>query len=337
MPARLTVLVTSPRLPAGLLSPPAWRRLHEASTVLASSADLGLVSALAADNLRVQLVPSVTAASLLELASDDDLVWLASDDGDEELIAALAAEVVTRSELGLDAPPVEILVGSFDPPGARLLDLVDVMAQLRLGCPWDRQQTHESLVRYLVEETYETIEAIETGDRDHLLEELGDLMLQVVFHARLATERLDDPFDIDDVAAGIVDKLVRRHPHVFADAPAVDVEAVETSWESIKAEEKTRGSVLDGIPPGLPALSLADEVMSRCHRAGMTRMPSVPVPEEPRGTAESVGETLFASVAAANAAGVDAEQALRARVRQEMDDVRAREQRALPGVGPDEH
>ena len=115
-----------------------------------------------------------------------------------------------------------MLPGSYDLPGARLLDLVATMDRLRSpgGCPWDAEQTHESLVTYLVEETYETIEAIETGDRDHLREELGDLLLQVMFHSRIAAEHTEAPWSVDDVAGDIVDKLVRRHPHVFAGAVA---------------------------------------------------------------------------------------------------------------------
>lgn len=228
--------------------------------------------------------------------------------------------------------------------GSRLLDLVDVMDRLRQECPWDQQQSHESLVRYLVEETYETIEAIESGDRDHLREELGDLLLQVVFHARIASEQLGEGFDIDDVAGGIVEKLIRRHPHVFAGTPsgadgaeAGDAEAgerlsahdVASRWETLKAREKGRASAVDGIPLGLPALSLADKVIARVRRSG-----SQPVSVSTSSTsgtaesltAESLGEVLFALVAAASAAGLDAEQALRQRVAREMAQVRAADQ-----------
>jgi XTP/dITP diphosphohydrolase len=129
-------------------------------------------------------------------------------------------------------------------PGARLLDLVAVMDRLRSpgGCPWDREQTHASLAPYLLEETYETLEAIDSGDRAHLREELGDLLLQVVFHARVAAEHPLDPWTVDDVAAGITDKLVRRHPHVFADASAESAAHVEAAWDRLKAPEKERAS-----------------------------------------------------------------------------------------------
>ena len=123
------------------------------------------------------------------------------------------------------------------------------------GCPWDAEQTHESLVPYLIEEAHEAVEAIESGDRAHMAEELGDVLLQVVFHARVAQEHPEAPFDIDDVAGGIVEKLVRRHPHVFADVDADTAAEVAANWEQIKAAEKAgRTSVLDGIPAGLPAL-----------------------------------------------------------------------------------
>lgn len=232
--------------------------------------------------------------------------------------------------------------------GSRLLELVDVMDRLRRECPWDQQQTHQSLVRYLVEETYEAIEAIETGDTGHLREELGDLLLQVVFHARIASEPTDG-FDIDDVAGDIVAKMVRRHPHVFAALPAgadgveslgaetLSAEDVHSRWETLKAQEKGRSSPVDGIPLGLPALSLADKVVSRVRRAAASAVePGEEVAlasnqSEPPYTPESLGEALFALVAEASAAGLDAEQALRQRVLQEIAEVRAADQRGLAG------
>jgi XTP/dITP diphosphohydrolase len=191
------------------------------------------------------------------------------------------------------------------------------MDRLRTSCPWDREQTHESLVRYLLEEAYETLEAIETGDYTHLREELGDLLLQVYFHARIASEDTDDPFTIDDVAGGIVDKLVHRHPHVFAQTEGEDAPSlgeVEQRWEALKAAEKGRGSVLDGIPQALPALSLAEKTLGRAGRVGV----------EPRA-AESLGDRLLALVVEARAQGLDAEQELRAAVRRLADTVRSAE------------
>jgi XTP/dITP diphosphohydrolase len=147
--------------------------------------------------------------------------------------------------------------------GAALLELVAVMDRLRTDCPWDARQTHESLVPYLLEETYETLEAIERGDLAELRGELGDVLLQVLFHARIAAERTDGTgFTIDDVAADIAEKLVRRHPHVFGDVTVSDADEVKRNWETIKAEERAAAgggpaSALDGVPMAQPALSLA--------------------------------------------------------------------------------
>jgi XTP/dITP diphosphohydrolase len=198
--------------------------------------------------------------------------------------------------------------------GSRLLDLVEVMDRLRTDCPWDREQTHRSLAPYLLEETYETLEAIESGDRDHLREELGDLLLQVVFHARVAAEAGTDGFTVDDVAGGIVDKLVHRHPHVFAGLEVADADEVDANWERLKAVEKGRSSVLEGIPAALPALALADKVLGRAARLGV---------QPKRG--DGLGERLLALVVEARAAGRDAEQELRDAVRRLSDDVRATE------------
>ena len=324
--SRLVVLLTTPRLPAGLLTGAAWRTLHAADVIAAQDPSAALVQAVSAEDLTVEIRPDATAADLLRLADHGQVVWLAATHSDETLSRALADEVVRRADGGRAGPEIEFLVGSYDPTGSRLLDLVEVMDRLRRECPWDQQQTHASLVRYLLEETYETIEAIEGGDLVHLREELGDLLLQVMFHARIASEHPDDPFTIDDVAGQIVDKLVRRHPHVFADVEVTGADQVETNWETIKSAEKSRGSAMEGIPIGLPALSLAEKVITRTLKAA--GVPTVPVPAEATYTAESLGEVLFALVAAAQPAGIDPEQALRQRVAQEMADMRAAEQRA---------
>ncbi len=192
-------------------------------------------------------------------------------------------------------------------PGGRLLELVAVMDRLRTECPWDREQTHRSLARYLLEESYETLEAIESQDVAHLREELGDLLLQVFFHARIAAEAGPAGFDIDDVAGGIVDKLVYRHPHVFAGLEVADAAEVDRNWETLKAAEKQRDSVLDGIPPTLPALAYADKVVGRLARTTS--------PSEVSGAGASVGERLLALVREARDEGLDAEQELRAAVR----------------------
>ncbi len=326
---RLVVLLTTPRLPAGLLTASAWRTVDAADVVAAASPDLPLVRALVAEGVPVEVLGKVSQADLVARADNGTLVWVAGND-DDELTQGLAADVVRRAESpaadGLDGPDIEVMVGSFDPPGSRLLDLVEVMDRLRAECPWDQKQTHESLVRYLVEEAYETIEAIESGDRTHLREELGDLVLQVVFHARIAAEHADGPFTIDDVAADIVDKLVRRHPHVFGDVSVAGSDEVEANWDAIKAQEKSRTSAMEGIPAGLPALSLAAKVVERAMKEGRV---SVPVEPETAYTEETLAEVLFALAAAAAAAGLDPEQALRRRTLTEMEHVRALEQRAL--------
>ncbi|HEX4816400.1 MAG TPA: MazG family protein, partial [Nonomuraea sp.] len=245
------------------------------------------------------------------------VVWLArsaSEGDDEEFMRA-----VGHAAIALEEPPViEVVPGSYDLPGARVLDLVAVMDRLRTECPWDRKQTHESLVPYLLEEAYEVLETIEQGDYAALREELGDLLLQVVFHARVA-----DDFDVDDVAAGIVEKLVRRHPHVFGSVRAESADEVNVNWEAIKAAEraaKGRESALDGVPMGQPALSLAAQLLRRAEGAG--------APESlAAGVGQGVARELFDLVRRAKQAGVDAEAELRAAARAYRERVRAWESR----------
>lgn len=194
-----------------------------------------------------------------------------------------------------------------------LTELAEVMGRLRRECAWKAGQTHESLARYLLEETYETLEAIETGDPGHLREELGDLLLQVYFHAAIAEEQ--GRFDIEDIAAGLVDKLIRRNPHVFgpeeARAAAHDPESINEQWEAIKAEEKARSGVMDGVPEELPALLRAVKALDRLDRAG--RRPTL---VSGTGTARGeLGDRLLALAAEAYDAGLDPEQLLRAAVR----------------------
>jgi XTP/dITP diphosphohydrolase len=185
--------------------------------------------------------------------------------------------------------------------------LVEVMARLRHECPWDAQQTHRSLVQYLVEEVAETIEAIEVGDQDHLREELGDLLLQVIFHAEIASEQ-DQGFTLDDVARGIADKLISRHPYVFATAEVPS--DLHYTWEQRKAAEKGRTSVLQGIPAELSALARANKIISRAR----SQRVDIALPEDPT-TAEKVGTQILELAARAQAAGIDPEQALRDAVR----------------------
>jgi XTP/dITP diphosphohydrolase len=312
MSRRLTLLLSTPRIAPGLLTRAAWTALAGAAHVLTRDEDEAQLiavqeSGIAAAHLGEQ-DPAALARLLVERTGDGEVVWIGSADGDPGLTDALAAEVSSRQ----DPPEVEILVGSYDVPGARLLDLVAAMDRLRSpgGCPWDAEQTHESLVPYLIEETYELVEAIESGDRTHLVEELGDVLLQVAFHARMANEHPDSPFGIDDVAGGIVDKLVRRHPHVFADVEADTAPTVAANWEQIKAAEKPlRTSPLDGIPEGLPALARANKAAGRLAAAGRLDMALA------AAAGDDLGSRLFALVLEARDNGQDPEAALRAAVR----------------------
>jgi XTP/dITP diphosphohydrolase len=192
-------------------------------------------------------------------------------------------------------------------PLPELERLVEVMGRLRQDCPWDAQQTHRSLVQYLIEETAETVEAVETDDRELLREELGDLLLQVIFHAEIAGE-LPGGFDLEDVARGIADKLVARHPYVFASGEVPS--DLNFTWEQGKAAEKGRSSVLQGIPDQLSALARANKIISRSR----SRRVNLELPDE-EISAEQVGEQIVALVARAQACGIDPDQAVRDVVR----------------------
>src|SRR3984957_10859024 len=221
-------------------------------------------------------------------------------------------------------------------PGARLAELVQVMDTLRVSCPWDARQTHESLAPHLLEETYEALDALAGDDPAAVREELGDVLLQVVFHARVAQERTDGTgYDIDDVAAGIVDKLTRRHPHVFGDVAVAGPDEVKQNWDSIKAAERAAKSgggpvsALDGVPMSQPALSLAAQLLRRAQRAGappelaetpphLAEVPpdlaevSADLAGSPDRAGRDLGRDLFALVNKARAEGLDPELELRA-------------------------
>lgn len=202
--------------------------------------------------------------------------------------------------------------------GAHLIDLVQVMDRLRSsgGCPWDARQTHETLLRYLVEETYEVLDAVHAGDAEHLREELGDLVLQVVFHSRIAQESTISPWSIDEVADGIVQKLVRRHPHVFDPqaGPEGEVSAqdVESRWKELKSAEKQRSGVLDGVPRSQPALLLAASLVSRAEPGAVAgAVAPASVDDGDLSSEQALGDHLLRLVADASAHGLDAESALR--------------------------
>lgn len=205
------------------------------------------------------------------------------------------------------------------PLGSELLTLVAVMDRLRSpgGCPWDAEQTHETLVEYLIEETFETVEAIETGSRDELIEELGDLLLQVAFHSRIGQES-QDPWDIDDVARGITTKLIERHPHVFADATVTDSQDSERQWQLQKNAQKGRTSATDGIPQALPSLVLAAKLHRRARHAGVEIVAEEAVAAQANSLLDSVnsdpaalGGLLVELVRQAAARGIDVDAAVR--------------------------
>ncbi|MER6831944.1 MazG family protein [Streptosporangium sp. NPDC000563] len=298
----LIVVTTSPRVAPGLLSRRAWQVLEE-GPVRTGSADHPHLPYLAEAGVEVEVVVCDPAALVREAVSGT-VVWL---EADEALMRSIGHAAVV-----LDDPPViEVVPGSYDLPGARLLDLVSVMDRLRVECPWDARQTHESLAPYLIEEAYEVLETIEEGDRAALREELGDLLLQVAFHARVAAEG-PEGFDVDDVAEGIVAKLVRRHPHVFADTRVEGAGEVSANWETIKAAERAAknggdpGSVVDGVPMGQPALSLVAQLLRRAEGVGAPTTLPEGVP------ADGLGARLFELVRQAQAAGIDPEAELRA-------------------------
>ncbi|WP_247630617.1 MazG family protein [Microbacterium croceum] len=196
------------------------------------------------------------------------------------------------------------------------------MHAVRERCVWSQRITHRDLVPYLIEESHEVIDAVESGTRADLREELGDLLWQVLFHAAIAAQDPDDPFDIDDVARTLTEKMVRRHPHVFADAVARTPEEVLVHWNAAKAAEKrTRSSVLDGVPRGMPALALAQKLVGRAAGVGVA-MPASTTVAGPATEAE-LGDALLALVDRARTNGWDAERALRERLRTVEADVRA--------------
>jgi NTP pyrophosphatase (non-canonical NTP hydrolase) len=359
---RLIFLSTSSRVAPGLLTLPAWKALGSAARVLVGSPGHPQLAALDQAGIGWEAAPAEPAAAraarLIGLAAAGPVVWLAAQAGEDGLLAAIAAA-------GGDA---ELLHGSHDLPGSHLLDLVATMDALRTGCPWDAKQTHRSLAPHLIEESYEALEAIEAGDPQSLRDELGDVLLQVVFHARMAAESADgDGFTIDDVADAIVGKLVRRHPHVFADVRVSGADEVKANWATIKAAERAARhggpvSALDGVPFGQPALSLAAQLQGRAAGAGApARLADLAADlvgdtaagagaaagaaaDKPAGpavaadTGEAVdrgrdlGARLFSLVAAARAAGLDPELELRAAARRFAGRVQAWERGNAPGV-----
>jgi XTP/dITP diphosphohydrolase len=352
----LTVLLSSPRVAPGLLTWQAWCALRAADRVLAGSGGHPLIPALTAADVVPVVVDAPPSSDAVELAAflsataasvDGPVVWLAPQ-----------AEALDPALLSSLTVPYQVLNGSHDLPGAHLLDLVSIMDTLRVSCPWDREQTHESLLRYLLEEAYEAAETIEISDLGALREEIGDVMFQTFFHARIAAERpaADGGFTIDDVADTLAAKLVRRHPHVFGSVRVSSAADVNANWDEIKKAERAAKaeaagsasadvappSVLDGVPFGQPALSLAAQLQRRAQRAGIAGSAvssdggavrawdaTVPAGDVGTGAAELTGEragdALMALVARVREAGLDPELELRAAARRFADSVREQE------------
>ncbi|MGI5455438.1 nucleoside triphosphate pyrophosphohydrolase [Streptomyces sp. CA-249302] len=312
-PGRIVLLTTSHRVAPGLLSWPAWQALHAADRVLCADGTHPQLPYLREAGIRVDETSPTAEELVSACTAGRTVVVVASGEGEPTLTDGLARLAGSGR---VSMPELELLPASYDLPGARLLDLVQVMDRIRAECPWSSQQTHKGLAKYGIEEAYELVEAIEEGDRDELREELGDVLLQVVFHARIAEEDPDAPFSIDDVAGGIVTKLIHRHPHVFGDETATTPEEVKEHWLRTKAIEKQRESVTDGIPLGQPGLALASKLSSRVRTAGL----EVPLPQ-----GEGLGYELLALAVRAEAEGVDPEAALRVAARAYRDAVRAAE------------
>ncbi|MGH3909511.1 MAG: MazG family protein [Pseudonocardiaceae bacterium] len=303
-PVSAVVVVLSRRL--GAVLPASAARMLQGGAALLADADLPAELA-----EQFAAVPAGAAVQGLLLTLDPD--------------TGQAARWVATGAGVLDTP---------QPSGAELLDAVAVMDRLRSpgGCPWDAEQTHSSLMPYLIEETYELYQALEDGDTDALREELGDVLLQVLFHARVAQETgVDGGFDIDAVATELVAKLVGRHPHVFARSEQVRTAAEqEIRWEQLKRTEKRRDSSVDGVALAQPALALAAKLVSRTARAGL---PADLLPAGRDGT----GVALFALAGAAKLAGEDPEAAVRTAARRFADDVRTAEGSArAAGLDPGE-
>jgi XTP/dITP diphosphohydrolase len=323
---RLVLLATSPRVAAGLLSAEAWDAVRAGPVLSCDQASLQLEPLRAAGVSVTVLDPLPGAAAaerlLAAAAVTGTATWLVGATDDPSLPQAVA-------DLA-DRAAVDVINGSWDVSGARFLDVVAIVDRLRSpgGCPWDAAQDHTSLAPHLLEEAYEAFQAIEDDDLGGLREELGDVLFQVVFHARLAQELpAAQRWTVDDVADGLVAKLVRRHPHVFGDAPVAGPSDLHASWEAIKAAERGEASALSNVAMLAPALTLAATVQRKAARLGVPE--DLLGPELVDATAEverapspaSAGAMLWATVAALRSREIDAEAALRARVREVRDHV----------------
>jgi XTP/dITP diphosphohydrolase len=330
--SRLVLLATSPRVAAGLLSAEAWSALR-AGPVFSPDLDSPTSVALVGAGVPVQSTGAAAgvdavARLLVEAAESSGVAtWLPAPNGEPDLIAALSrlgcrpvdvsGDPATQTEL-------EVVDGSWDLPGARLIDVVSTMDRLRSpgGCPWDAEQDHRSLAPYLLEEAYEAFQAIEDDDLAALRAELGDVLLQVVFHARLAEEYDEGQrWNVDDVATGLIEKLERRHPHVFGDVTVTGADQVNANWDAIKAAERGARPPLADVPLSAPALTLAATLQRKAARAGLdsgsggAALAEAVARYEAHPSETSAGDVLWALVAAMRVLDIDAEQALRTRAR----------------------
>ncbi len=302
---RVVLLVTSPRLPAGLLTAQAWD-LVRANPVLADR-PTPQTEALLASGVDVRIV--TPAADVVLAQAQPTVVWLAGPGGDESLARELGMRLAREPALA----ELELMYGSWDPPGARLLDAVAVTDRLRAEDPWKREQTHRTLARYLLEEAYEAHDTILAEDFAALRGEMGDVLLQVLLHARLAEELPDDEaWNIDDVAGDFVDKMMRRNPHVFSDTAVRDAAEVVENWERIKRAEKPAQSLVGSLTWASPALLLATKVLEKARRAGAA---------EPQD-ASTLGDRLLNLVAQAGP-DADAEAELRLAIRRYAENIDA--------------
>jgi MazG family protein len=341
---RLILVDTADALP-GLLPLHGWSALMSSDLVLVGSPGHPFIQYMELADLRYEVLPEpagdTAALSRPELLSGltpqrkrqiEHIVDRARAAGDVAyLFGAGDDEAFTRA-LGMRAATagveVEVVYFLLAPKGSALLDLVRVTARLRGpgGCPWDREQTHASLARFAVEEVYELLEAIDTGDVEAVCEELGDLLLQVVFHAQIAEDA--SAFTIDDVAKGITDKLVRRHPHVFGDVEVRSAEQVVANWQRLKASEKPSRGAFEGVPAAQPALGYADQLLSRAAKSGFDWPQDADAARRVRAELEEflaagddesrrkeAGDLLLSAVGLARRHGLDPEAALRGAAR----------------------
>ncbi len=338
--ARLVLVDTADELP-GLLPLHAWSALMSSDLVLVGDSEHPFLPHLALADLRYEVVAApegraaLSRADLLagvtpvDKARAEHIVERARAEGEVVYVFGPSDHEAFTRTVGMEAArsdvEVEVVYFALQPTGTRLLALVRVMERLRApdGCPWDREQDHSTLARYAVEEVYELIQAITDDDPAAIAEELGDVLLQVVFHAQIAADAGD--FTIDDVAAGIVDKLVRRHPHVFADTAVADAAEVSANWETLKAEEKPdRTGPFDGVAAAQPALGYTEQLQRRAAKAGFEWSVDEEAVDQiraeldeflaaPDGAARrhEMGDLLMSVVGLARRHGIDSEMALR--------------------------